>query len=236
MCHLGHDVPLKSRSYLNALHRSRRNHRVDDSKNKFDDGVNNYDDRLNNYDDEDLEYDDDDDYEIIKKAKRGENLQYRVNKWLKMADRAEYIDPYDLDVFMEPTLPIHRKTAKEESVKLVASKLNRIRALEERLRHIEKMKRSLNKKIRELQLLKERESNTKQRIENEVSEAEREWKYNVDRTNPGVYKPLDSLGDTSKEFYVHTPGFFMKWAWPYDLRMRACAKAIETSKTWRPQA
>lgn len=200
---LGHDATLKSREYLSALHRSRRNHRVNDRKNNFDEDLSSYDDRLNNYDDEDAYDNEEDDYEIIKKAKRAESLQYTVNKWLKLADRnkiGEYMDPYDLDVYMEPKLPMHRKAAKDESVKMVASKLNRIRALEERLRHIERMKQSLSKKIRKLQLLKEQESNTKLRIENEVSEAEREWKYNVDRMNPGSYRPLDRLGDTSHIF------------------------------------
>lgn len=192
---IGADVS-RSRLYINALRRSRRNHR-------YDDRANNFNDKIHNFDYDDLAYDEEDSFNIIKKPAKRENIEYRVNKLLELAENensAGYIDPYDVDLYSTKPKPLHRNAAKQESVKLVASKLSRIRALEERLRHIEEMKRSLSNKIRKLQLLKEQESNTKMRIENEVAAAEREWSFAVDRLKPGSYKPLDSLGDTSHMF------------------------------------
>jgi hypothetical protein len=130
-----------------------------------------------------------------KKPTKREDIEYAVDKLLAIADsekNAGFIDPYD-----EVIYSVEAKPLQQDSVKLVALKLSKIRELEERLRHIDVMKRSLNKKIRRLQLLKEQENNTKKRIESEVSAAEREWKHAVERLKPGSYEPLDSLGDTS---------------------------------------
>lgn len=130
---------------------------------------------------------------ILKEPSKKEAIESIVDKFLELVDTeklvdtensAEYINPFEAEQFSIKSAPLHRNAAKQESVKLVASKLHRVRALEERLRHIEDMKRSLSKKIRKLQQLKERESNTKMRIENEVVAAEREWKYAIDRLPP----------------------------------------------------
>lgn len=135
----------------------------------------------------------------MKKVKRDEDNVYTAfNKWLKLADPkkvAKYIDPYYLEGYHGEPKSVQKTVVTEDSVELVASKLSRIKTLEERLRHIEEMKQSLNEKFRKLQKIQQQESDTKTRIENEVSEAEREWNYSVDRLEPGSYRPLDSLGD-----------------------------------------
>lgn len=172
----------QSEEYLDDVHRNRRNL----INNNFKNELHNHDyDSWEYYDPEVLNYD----KHADAKSKR-DNAEGTINTVLR-----GYVDPYYDLYAVDP-----KKVTHEDSVKMVASKLSKIRALEERLRHIEEMQMSLDRKIQKLQLLKEQETSTKLRIESEVSAAEREWKDAVERLKPGTYEPLDSLGDTSHIF------------------------------------
>ena len=175
-------------SNYDDIHRNRRN--------RIDDRIHNFGDELHNHNDADWEYYDPEALAALKKPKKSKRDSINIEDTMNMMLRG-YVDP-NADLYV--IKPKTRNTAHEDSVNLVASKLARIRALEERLRHIDEMQMSLDRKIRKLQLLKEQETNTKMRIENEVSAVERQWKNAVERLKPGTYEPLDSLGDTSHIF------------------------------------
>lgn len=125
-----------------------------------------------------------------------------LKDWVKVAHQAKLTqdsDPFHLDVYRlkmsKPYAGSRRLITKEESSS--NNSRSRIRALEERLRHIEEMKETLKKRIRQLQRMKEREHNAQMRMEDEVSSMGREWS-DIDRFNHDSYKPLSHLGDTSR--------------------------------------
>ena len=190
---------VKPHSLLNIVHRGRRT------------GYDQYGNRYNDDEDEDLLYDnEDDEYDAdMKAAKRKEsNIRTSVDKWIKLSDHDEvlketltdplHLDLYDIKMAKSPLKRLWKPTSSsEERLKSVTSNLSRLRLLEKRLRHIEEMKKMLKERIWELQEIKQEERNKKMKIENEMAAAEREWKYNLDRLNPGLYRPLDRLGDSS---------------------------------------
>lgn len=186
---VGGRTKLNSPSYLNALHRNRRNHKKD----RYEAA------RGKNYDVDDMTYyDDEDDYIVVSKVKReGNDIHSAINRLLELESIPLRLD-YQVDT-LKPLVSGKRtnKLSNEQKMKLISSKLRKIRALEERLRHVEEMKEALQARMIALQQIKHEE---KMKIDREVSAAEREWKYNVDRLHPGSYRPLDSLGDESHLF------------------------------------
>ena len=182
---------MRSLPFLDALHRHRRNHKYYDNLN------NRYNEEEGVLEEEGGGYNFD--------ASDKSNTHRAVNKWFQASDAikvANEEEPLDLEMYrIKVAKPRRRRKNAGQKIRMMTSKLNRIRALEQKLGKIEEIKKRLNQKVWELEEIKEEERRTKKKIENEIADAEREWKYHVDRINPGSYKPLDRLvGDSSHLF------------------------------------
>ena len=178
---------MRSLPFLDALHRHRRNHEY-------------YDDLRNRYNEEEGILEEGGEYNLDSSDKS--NTHKAVDKWFQASDAikvANEEEPLDLEMYRIKVAKPKRRRKAGQGVRMMTSKLNRIRALEQKLGKIEEIKKRLNQKVWELQEIKEEERRTKKKIENEIADAEREWKYRVD--SPGsYYKPLDRLGDSSHLF------------------------------------
>ena len=137
------------------------------------------------------------------------HLRKAFADWFKLASEQEKLaalsNPFHLDMYrIQMSKPPFgrrrlrdRVMAEPTAPTTARQKLSRLRSLQDRLRHIEQMKAALQQKIVELQKIREKERSAQIRIENEVSQAERDWKDDVDRFRAPGYQPLVRLGDES---------------------------------------
>lgn len=99
-----------------------------------------------------------------------------------------HLDLYRLKVAKKPLLGNRKLTKTEKSqLRRMDSNFSRIQMLEKRLKQIEEMKQTLKEKIKKLQKIKQVEHNAKIKMENEVAQAERLWKNDVDRLIPSSF-------------------------------------------------
>lgn len=130
-----------------------------------------------------------------------------IRDWLKITHQNKVVkeaDPFHLDMYrfkMSKHPPFNKRlialASDNKNLIVENPRFTKIRMLEDRLRHIEEMKQTLKEKIAQLQNIKLQEKSAKMKIENEVTKAEKEWKSDIERFNPGSYRPLIRLGDIS---------------------------------------